>query len=93
MGSDDAPLSSQLDDRFFDLSVDLLCVVGMDGRFRRINPAWEDVLGFSLAELKSRGYKVVHLVPKSRVETVAATEPAAAAPRRRAHRGRRAARR
>lgn len=46
-----------------------------------------------LAELKSRGYKVVHLVPKSRIETVAVAEPPpAAAPRRRARRHRRAAR-
>ena len=42
-----------------------------------------------LAELKARGYKVVHVVPKSRIETVAMAEPAAAAPRRRAHRHRR----
>ena len=48
------PLSSQFEGRFFDISVDLLCVVGMDGRFRRINPAWEDTLGFSLTELMSR---------------------------------------
>ncbi len=42
-----------------------------------------------LAELKARGYKVVHIVPKSRIEAVAMAEPAAAAPRRRAHRARR----
>ncbi|NUO54345.1 MAG: PAS domain-containing protein, partial [Polyangiaceae bacterium] len=68
MGSDEAPLSSQLDDRFFDLSVDLLCVVGMDGHFRRINSAWEDVLGFSLAELKSR-FVVEFIHPDDRGRT------------------------
>lgn len=46
-----------------------------------------------LAELKARGYKVVHLVPKSHLETVAMAEPAATTPRRRAHRHRRAANR
>jgi peptidoglycan/xylan/chitin deacetylase (PgdA/CDA1 family) len=46
-----------------------------------------------LAELKAHGYKVVHLVPKARVETVAAVEPAAPTSRRRAYRHRRAARR
>jgi peptidoglycan/xylan/chitin deacetylase (PgdA/CDA1 family) len=40
-----------------------------------------------LAELKARGYKVVHIVPKSRVEVVAMAEPAATtSPRRRARR-------
>jgi peptidoglycan-N-acetylglucosamine deacetylase len=36
-----------------------------------------------LAELKARGYKVVQIVPKTRIETVAMAEPAAAEPRRR----------
>ena len=44
-----------------------------------------------LAELKARGYKVVHVVPKARLETVAAVEPAAPAPRKRVHRKRRVA--
>jgi peptidoglycan/xylan/chitin deacetylase (PgdA/CDA1 family) len=46
-----------------------------------------------LAELKARGYKVVHIVPKSHLETVAMAEPAAAPARRRAHRHRGTARR
>ena len=39
---------------FFQLSVDLLCVAGMDGRFRRLNPAWETTLGWSVEELCAR---------------------------------------
>src|SRR4051794_27593274 len=31
--------------RFFDLAVDLLCVVGFDGRFKRVNPSWQRILG------------------------------------------------
>jgi PAS domain S-box-containing protein len=31
--------------RLFDLSLDLICVVDFDGRLRRLNPAWEAVLG------------------------------------------------
>src|SRR5262245_60756860 len=31
--------------RLFDLSLDLVCVADFDGRLRRLNPAWEAVLG------------------------------------------------
>ncbi len=60
--------------------------------FHDIHPQSAKALPAVLAELKARGYKVVHLVPKARIETVAMTEPdASSAPRRRAHKHRRAA--
>src|SRR5262245_7644958 len=31
--------------RLFDLTLDLVCVVDFEGRLRRLNPAWEAVLG------------------------------------------------
>lgn len=40
-------------DRFFDISGDLLCIVGHDARVRRLNPAWRETLGFSLSELQA----------------------------------------
>ena len=55
-------------DRFFSLSIDLLCIAGTDGRFRRVNPAWEETLGWSAEELTSMPYMdLVH--PDDRAAT------------------------
>ena len=47
-------------DRLFNLSLDLLCVVDLDGRFRRCNPAFERVLGLEPAALP--GQQLIDLV-------------------------------
>jgi PAS domain S-box-containing protein len=42
-------------DSFFEMSRDLLCIGTFDGRFKRLNAAWETTLGWTRAELMSQG--------------------------------------
>ena len=41
---------------FFNESLDLLCIAGFDGRFKRLNPAWQQALGWTLEELQARPF-------------------------------------
>lgn len=54
---------------FADLSLNLLCIAGIDGYFKYLNPAWETTFGYSREELLSRPYlDFVH--PEDRQATV-----------------------
>ena len=72
MADQDEPktLADQSDDRFFAISIDMLCFMDFNGFFERLNPAWERTLGFTLEELRSRpAIEFVH--PDDRGRTLA----------------------
>ena len=64
-----AESSREVEDRFFDLSIDMLCFLDFNGYFKRLNPAWETTLGFTIEELMSRpSIEFVH--PDDRARTL-----------------------
>jgi PAS domain S-box-containing protein len=59
----------ELEDRFFAVSIDMLCCLDFNGYFKRLNPAWERALGFTRAELMAKPFiEFVH--PDDRERTL-----------------------
>jgi two-component system, sensor histidine kinase and response regulator len=58
-------------DRFFTLSLDMLCIANMEGFFLRVNPQWTRVTGYSAAELQAAPY-LTFVHPDDWPSTVAA---------------------
>jgi len=68
--ADAARALQQLEDSFFETSIDMLCCLDFNMHFRRLSPAWERTLGFTREELLARPFiDFVH--PDDRERTMA----------------------
>jgi PAS domain S-box-containing protein len=65
-------------DRVWQNSRDLLVIVGSDGVFRRVNPAWKSLLGFEPAEVEGKHFRDF-VWPEDSADTRAAFHSEAAA--------------
>ncbi len=55
--------------RHFDLSLDMICIAGFDGRFKSVNPAFERTLGYRQEEMVGRLFlDFVHPDDRERTE-------------------------
>src|SRR5689334_8074812 len=64
-------------DRFFTVAVDPLCLGGVDGYFKRVNPAWEPTLGYTTVEMTESPF-LAFVHPDDQANTIAEYEKLAA---------------
>jgi PAS domain S-box-containing protein len=55
--------------RFFSISLDMLCIANFDGYFVQLNPAWQTVLGYTREELLSKPF-IEYVHPDDEERTV-----------------------
>lgn len=67
---EDCTSTREMEERFFTLSLDLLCFADFDGYFKRLSPSWETTLGFTIEELMSRP-RIEFVHPDDRDRTLA----------------------
>ncbi len=58
-------------DTYFTSSLDLLCIANTEGEFVRLNPEWEEVLGYPLQELEGKAF-LDYVHPEDKTDTLEA---------------------
>jgi len=63
-------------DKFFNFSIDLLCVADKNGILLKVNPAWEKALGYTASELEGKQYiDLIHPDDSKQTSILSKNEP------------------